>query len=262
MNRAFRSSGLDQRRARCSRCRWTSRAAASPSTARERIGRSLGGDCAPARRCARRGALPRALPAASSHPRPVMAVDPLRVVIDARSGGISGHEARRLLFDEHAIHTEMATDSAIVAVIGAGAVPDVRARWLPSTPLPDTGAAARVRRLPSPIRARRSSRCGTRTSRRPSSCPPSRRCGRVSADALAAYPARHPERPPGRADHRRNAGLPAGHGRLPVRPRPRRRRPFAHQLPRAHGSSHPDYGDRLATLSATPTALVAGPQST
>ena len=52
----------------------------------------------------------------------VVAVDPLRIVIDTRSGGISGHEARRLLF-ERTRSTEMATDSVIVAVIGAGRRP-------------------------------------------------------------------------------------------------------------------------------------------
>src|SRR4029078_4005417 len=84
----------------------------------------------------------------------IVAVDPLRVVIDTRRGGISGHEARKILFDEHRIHVEMATDSAIVAVIGAGSAPDVD-RMLqalhalpgaggagsPPTPLPSRGAA-------------------------------------------------------------------------------------------------------------------------
>ena len=31
----------------------------------------------------------------------VVAVDPLRIVIDTRAGGLSGHEARQTLFDEH-----------------------------------------------------------------------------------------------------------------------------------------------------------------
>ena len=104
----------------------------------------------------------------------VVALDPLRVVIDARSGGVSGHEARRILFDEYAIHTEMATDSAIVAVIGAGAVPDVDGYWLPSTRCP-TPVPRQFRRSCSPTPGRRSCRCGMRISRRPSSCPPRRR---------------------------------------------------------------------------------------
>jgi len=55
----------------------------------------------------------------------VTALDPLRVVIDTRAGGISGHEARHLLFGEHRIHVEMSTDSVLVAVVGAGATPDI-----------------------------------------------------------------------------------------------------------------------------------------
>ena len=70
----------------------------------------------------------------------IVAVDPLRVVIDTRRGGISGHEARKILFDEHRIHVEMATDSAIVAVIGA----DRRPTW--------TGCSRRSIRCPMPAR--------------------------------------------------------------------------------------------------------------
>lgn len=55
----------------------------------------------------------------------IVAADPLRIAIDTRSGGISGHEARRLLSRDHQIMVEVATDSAIVAVVGAGAVPDM-----------------------------------------------------------------------------------------------------------------------------------------
>ena len=55
----------------------------------------------------------------------VVELDPLRVVINTRDGGISGHEARHLLFEQHRIHLEMSTDSVVVAVVGAGAVPDV-----------------------------------------------------------------------------------------------------------------------------------------
>ncbi|HEY2592615.1 MAG TPA: amino acid decarboxylase, partial [Chloroflexota bacterium] len=72
----------------------------------------------------------------------VVALDPLRVVIDTRRGGISGHEARQLLFERDAVHTEMATDSVIVAVIGAGAAPDVERVLAALHALPDHGALA------------------------------------------------------------------------------------------------------------------------
>ncbi|MGW7364991.1 aminotransferase class I/II-fold pyridoxal phosphate-dependent enzyme [Streptomyces sp. NPDC054841] len=54
----------------------------------------------------------------------IAAADPLRIAIDTRIGGIPGHEARRLLSRDHQIMVEVATDSAIVAVVGAGASPD------------------------------------------------------------------------------------------------------------------------------------------
>ena len=155
-----------------------------------------------------------------------MAVDPLRVVIDARSGGISGHEARRLLFDEHAIHTEMATDSAIVAVIGAGAVPDVDRVLAALDALPDTGAAASPPlALPDPGTQVVSLRDAYFA---PAELVPAEQAvGRVSADALAAYPPGIPNVLPGElitADAR-DFLLQGTAPSLPVRPRPRRRRP-------------------------------------
>ena len=51
-------------------------------------------------------------------------LDPLRIVIDTRPGG-PAHEARAQLFTDHRVHLEMSTASVIVAVIGAGASPDV-----------------------------------------------------------------------------------------------------------------------------------------
>ena len=41
-------------------------------------------------------------------------------------GGISGHEARQLLLDRHQVHTEMATDSVLPAVIGPALCPTCR----------------------------------------------------------------------------------------------------------------------------------------
>ncbi len=155
----------------------------------------------------------------------VVAVDPLRVVIDTRSGAISGHEARQVLFDEHQIHTEMATDSVIVAVIGAGAVPDIPRVLAALDALPDRRRGRRSAQRAPATRARRSCRCATPTSRPPSSCPPSDAVGRVSADALAAYPPGIPNLLPGELitaeTHeflRRTAAAPFGHVRGAVDP--------------------------------------------
>lgn len=85
----------------------------------------------------------------------IVAADPLRIAIDTRSGGISGHEARRLLSRDHQIMVEVATDSAIVAVVGnrrrARHGPLHRSPPLPSLPLVGSGEGDRSRlRLPSP----------------------------------------------------------------------------------------------------------------
>ena len=55
----------------------------------------------------------------------VINVDPLRVVVDTRPAGLTGHEARAHLFRDHKVHVEMSTSAVIVAVIGSGATPDV-----------------------------------------------------------------------------------------------------------------------------------------
>ena len=126
----------------------------------------------------------------------VAAVDPLRIVIDTRSGGISGHEARMTLFDRHQVHTEMATDSVIVAVIGAGAEPDVERVLAALDALPDRGAAS-VAPLalpepgPSVVSLREAYFAPAEL------VPAGRAVGRVSADALAAYPPGIPNLLPG-----------------------------------------------------------------
>jgi lysine decarboxylase len=120
---------------------------------RERIGRSLGA-AAMLRDGVRAGRRFRELSDRFLASPGVIAVDPLRVVIDTRSGGIGGHEARRILFEHHQIHTEMATDSVIVAVIGAGAAPDVKRVLSALHALPDRGeTASRPLALPEPGRS-------------------------------------------------------------------------------------------------------------
>ena len=126
----------------------------------------------------------------------IVAVDPLRVVIDTRRGGISGHEARKILFDEHRIHVEMATDSAIVAVIGAGSAPDMDRMLQALHALPDAGAAGIPPiTLPMPGEAVMSLREAYFS---PSQLVPTSECiGRVSAESLAAYPPGIPNLLPG-----------------------------------------------------------------
>jgi lysine decarboxylase len=155
----------------------------------------------------------------------VVALDPLRVVIDTRRAGISGHEARQLLFERHGVHTEMATDSVIVAVIGAGAEPDVERALRAIDALPDHGATAgRAITLPEPGPQVVSLRDAYFA--RAELVPSSRAVGRVSADSLAAYPPGIPNILPGELISaqtldflQRTANSPFGHVRGAVDPK-------------------------------------------
>lgn len=126
----------------------------------------------------------------------VVAVDPLRVVVDVASGGISGPEARALLFAEHGVHVEMATAQVIVAVVGAGSAPDADALADALLRLPRTPASTRRHvELPDPGPRRTTVReawfAPTEV------VPAAEAVGRVSADSVAAYPPGIPNLVPG-----------------------------------------------------------------
>lgn len=55
----------------------------------------------------------------------VVATDPLKVVVNTLPAGIPGYEARTTLFREYGVHCEMATNSTVVMLTGAGVVPEV-----------------------------------------------------------------------------------------------------------------------------------------
>ncbi|UUN25120.1 aminotransferase class I/II-fold pyridoxal phosphate-dependent enzyme [Streptomyces sp. FIT100] len=153
----------------------------------------------------------------------IVAADPLRIAIDTRSGGIPGHEARRLLSRDHQIMVEVATDSAIVAVVGAGAAPDTDRfiEALHRLPAPLTGPGPDVAaplRLPAPGQARLTAR---EAFLRPALVVPAAEAvGMVSADTLAAYPPGIPNVLPGEVVTaevvdflQRTAAAPSGHVR-------------------------------------------------
>lgn len=126
----------------------------------------------------------------------VVALDPLRVVVDTRSGGVSGHDARHTVFHEHGVHLEMSTDAVVVAVIGAGAVPQVDrfVDALHALPRRDTSVTKALELPPSGAPAM-SVRAATFA---PTEVvPASAAVGRVSADSLAAYPPGIPNLLPG-----------------------------------------------------------------
>jgi arginine/lysine/ornithine decarboxylase len=128
----------------------------------------------------------------------IVAYDPLRIPINTRVGGIAGHEARWRLMHEHQIWVEVATDSAIVAVIGAGAAPDhdrfVEA--LHALPIAPAKQQEPVRlRLPAPGPYRLTTREAFLAAGR--EVPAAEAVGRISADTLAAYPPGIPNVLPG-----------------------------------------------------------------
>jgi arginine decarboxylase len=149
----------------------------------------------------------------------VVAIDPLRVVIDTRSGGISGHEARHLLFEKHRIHFEMSTDSVLVAVVGAGAVPDVDRLLDALHSLPSVGVSSTPAiQLPEPGRRASSVRDAYFSPTEVVTAADA--VGRISADTVAAYPPGIPNLLPGEVINaevvdflQQTAAAPFGHVR-------------------------------------------------
>jgi arginine/lysine/ornithine decarboxylase len=146
-------------------------------------------------------------PDPSIHAAPdVIALDPLRIVVDTRSGGTPGYVARRLLEERNLIHVEMATDSCIVGLVGAGCP----ARHAGDGPRPASrhpfaapqhAGHGPARGLLQPDRVRARGRGGR---------PHLRGFARRLSARRAQYP---PGRGPNPADHR----LPQVHGRISLR---------------------------------------------
>ena len=126
----------------------------------------------------------------------VFELDPLRLVIDTRVGGISGHEARALLFADHSIHLEMSTDAVVVAVLGAGAQPDVDRFMDALHTLPQRDAAQRPR-IELPPNGERATSVRDAYFAPSEVLPAEQAIGRVSSDTLAAYPPGIPNLLPG-----------------------------------------------------------------
>ncbi|MCP2308309.1 aminotransferase class I/II-fold pyridoxal phosphate-dependent enzyme [Kitasatospora paracochleata] len=127
----------------------------------------------------------------------IVGADPLRVAVDTRVGGVPGHEARRRLMREHGVLVEVATDAAVVAVVGAGAAPSAErfAAALHALPAVPGLERAEPLRLPEPGPVRMTAREAFLA---PSTAVPAREAvGRVSADTLSAYPPGIPNVLPG-----------------------------------------------------------------
>ena len=126
----------------------------------------------------------------------VVAVDPLRLVVDTRGTGLTGHEVRHRLFHDHAIQIEMSTDAVIVAVIGAGSTVNATALLAGLRAMPHGSRRELVvHALPSPgpraVDLRTASFADSQIILATAAV------GRVSADSLAAYPPGVPNLLPG-----------------------------------------------------------------
>lgn len=131
----------------------------------------------------------------------VVAIDPFRIPIDVRATGRSGHDVRAVLAREHGIEVEMATATAVVAVVGLGsdahghrllaALDELTTSAAPGA-APDAAPA-----LPAPGEMRVTPRDAYLAATEV--VPWDEAVGRVSADSLAAYPPGIPNVLPGEA---------------------------------------------------------------
>lgn len=136
----------------------------------------------------------------------VVAIDPHRIPIDITATGLDGHEVRDRLWRHHGMLVELATSTAIVAVVGAGKRPDLEplrealhriADERAAQPAGSTAAPRAVPPLPAagPMRIRPRDAFLADTEL----VPYAEAIGRVSADSLAAYPPGIPNVLPGEA---------------------------------------------------------------
>ena len=136
-----------------------------------------------------------ASPQIATHPD-VFTVDPLRIVINTAAGNISGFEAKSILFNEHAIHFEMATGATLVGLVGAGAVPEVERLLVALNSLPERDLA-RLANLNLPASGERVMSVRDAYFNATEVVDAKAAIGRVSADSVAAYPPGIPNLLPG-----------------------------------------------------------------
>ena len=126
----------------------------------------------------------------------VVALDPLRIAINMQSGGISGYEAKAILFEKYRIHCELATGNTLLMLCGAGVVPNIEVisnalHELPRT----TSAPVAALDLPQPGETEMTVRAAYFSDTE--IVPTAQSVGRISADSLAAYPPGIPNLLPG-----------------------------------------------------------------
>ena len=130
----------------------------------------------------------------------IVAIDPFRIPLDITATGLDGHTVRERLMREHGVFAEIATATAVVAVVGIGKSPELSpllaalhaiadeqaGRGPARVELPQLPAAGPMRMLP------REAYLGE-----VEEVPWPEAIGRVSVDSLAAYPPGIPNVLPG-----------------------------------------------------------------
>ena len=130
-----------------------------------------------------------------THPD-VIAVDPVRISINTHVGGISGYEAKSILYKKDKIHCELATGSALLLLVGAGVIPDTERILAALHELPYSPADLPTAfDLPTPGQTTMTVRNAYFA--KTEIVPASQAAGRTSADSVAAYPPGIPNLLPG-----------------------------------------------------------------
>ena len=151
--------------------------------------------------------------------RDAVDADPLKIVIDTRGAGITGSDAQYMLIRDHRIYCELATPSALLLLVGATSPVDVERFWSALQALPRSESEPE-RSIVLPGRCAKRREIGEAFFAASEVVPAAEAVGRVSADALAAYPPGIPNILPGEELSeeavtflRMTAGAPSGYVR-------------------------------------------------
>lgn len=153
-----------------------------------------------------------------------IARDPLKIAIDTRGAGITGTDAQYLLIRDHRLYLELATPSALLALVGATSPANVD-RFLTALQALPEAETEPERPLALPPGCERAMGLSEAFFSPVETVPRAEAVGRVSADALAAYPPGVPNVLPGEVLDpevieflRHTAAAPSGYVRGAVDP--------------------------------------------
>lgn len=125
-----------------------------------------------------------------------IANDPFKIAIDTRGAGITGTDAHYQLLRDHRVYCELATPSALLALVGVTAHVDVDRLWGALQALPEAEVEP-VRPVSLPASCERAMGLSKAFFSPVETVPYTEAVGRISADSLAAYPPGVPNVLPG-----------------------------------------------------------------